>query len=72
MTSEIKIPDITSLDELKRAEDREYSSHIIICDPKVRGFAVCTQNEKCNTCPYALAHLNPEIPPYEFMKKVSL
>ncbi len=61
--SEILCPD-----ELKRAEDEEYSHHIIACDPEVRGFAICTLDGKCKTCPYALAHLNPEIPLYIFTK----
>jgi len=56
--------------ELKHAVNGQYSHKIIACDPKVRGFAICTRNEECETCPYALAHLNPEIPLYILMKEV--
>ncbi|MFA6728584.1 MAG: hypothetical protein WCS17_10280 [Prevotella sp.] len=54
--------------ELKRAVNGQYSHKVIAYDPKVRGFAICTRNEECETCPYALAHLNPEIPLYIFTK----
>lgn len=55
-------------DKLNRAVNGQYSHKIIACSPEVRGFAICTRNEECETCPHALAHLNPEIPLYIFMK----
>jgi len=56
-------------DGLKRAVNGQFSQRkIITCNPEVRGFAICTRNEECETCPHALAHLNPEIPLYIFMK----
>lgn len=62
------IPDLLESDEIKRAEDEQYAHRIIACDPKVRGFAICTRDARCKTCPYALAHQNPDIPLYIWMK----
>lgn len=55
-------------ENLERVEDGYYAHRIIACDPEVRGFAICTRDAKCKTCPHALAHNNPDIPLYIFMK----
>jgi len=42
------------------AVDNQFSTDIKVCDPRVRGSAVCNIDGKCSVCAYAEKFEHPE------------
>jgi len=57
--------------EVKTADDGDYVIRGL-CSCKIQGFSICHRDGYCSCCPIALAHLNPDTTPREYMREASL